>query len=326
MEGVTEMNMTITRKEAFSDKLKQHGIGTYRNTIEILQINITKKCNQSCIHCHVNAGPTQKEEMSLATIHRILDLLRRNKNIKTVDITGGAPELHPNFRYLISKLRELDVSIIDSCNLTVLLEHGQEGTTAFLAANRVAIVASLPCYTEENVTFQRGNEAYRKSMKVLKQLNDVGYGREGRGLTLHLVYNPLGDYLPGEQKQLEADYKKVLKSEHGIEFNHLYTITNMPINRYADQLKREGKLEGYRNLLRSSYNEKAADKIMCKKQVSVGWNGMLYDCDFNQALHIPILSDRNTIWDIDDFDEISKIIAYDTHCFGCTAGSGSSCQ
>lgn len=320
------MSIAIIKNETFTEKLKHYGIGAFRNTIEILQLNITKKCNQRCIHCHVNAGPDQTEAMSVSTINRILVLLSRNKSIRTVDITGGAPELHPDFRYLIRRLRELDVKVINRCNLTVLLEDKQEGTAAFLAENKVEIIASLPCYVEANVNYQRGNDIYAKSIKALKRLNDLGYGKEGSELRLNLVYNPLDDYLPGEQKQLEADYKQALKNKHGIDFNHLYTITNMPINRYADTLKREGKLDGYRNLLCSSYNEKAADNVMCKKQVSIGWDGMMYDCDYNQALQIPVFSDRNTIWDIEDFDEISRIITYDTHCFGCTAGYGSSCQ
>lgn len=320
------MELTLIEKETFAERLKQQGINSNRSKIEQLQLNITKKCNQSCIHCHVNAGPAKTEEMSLATINRILDLLRNNKNIKTVDITGGAPELNSNFRYLVSRLSELKVNIIDRCNLTVLLEKGQEGTAEFLAEHKVTIVASLPCYLEENVDYQRGHEIYRKSIHILKHLNNLGYGKEGSGLILNLVYNPLGEYLPGDQKELEADYKQVLYAEHGIVFNQLYTITNMPINRYSNLLKREGKYEDYINLLYSSFNEKAAEKIMCKKQVSIAWDGKLYDCDFNQALGIPISSDKNSIWDIEDFVEINKTITYDSHCYGCTAGFGSSCQ
>lgn len=320
------MDLTIVHSETFLEKLNQHEINTKRSKIELLQLNITKKCNQSCIHCHVNAGPSKTEEMSLITINRILDLLISNKNIKTVDVTGGAPELNSNFIYLVRRLRKLEVNIIDRCNLTVLLEKGQEGTAEFLAENKVMIFASLPCYLEENVDYQRGNDIYRRSITVLKHLNRLGYGKEDSGLILNLMYNPLGDYLPGDQKELEADYKHALWAEHGILFNHLYTITNMPINRYAAMLKREGKYEDYCNLLNASFNESAADKIMCKEQVSIGWDGRLYDCDFNQALGIPIFSVKNSIWDIQGFDEISKTIMYDTHCYGCTAGSGSSCQ
>ncbi|MHB8128017.1 MAG: arsenosugar biosynthesis radical SAM (seleno)protein ArsS [Mobilitalea sp.] len=320
------MDMTMIHNQTFTDKLKHHGINTNRRKIELLQLNITKKCNQSCIHCHVNAGPAKTEEMSLTTINRILDLLASNKSIKTVDITGGAPELNSNFRYLISRLSAQKVNIIDRCNLTVLLEKGQEDTAEFLADNRVIIVASLPCYLEENVDFQRGNDVYNKSIQVLKYLNQLGYGKEGSGLLLNLVYNPLGEYLPGNQSELEADYKQILYKAHGIVFNQLFTITNMPINRYENLLKRKGKYVEYNNLLYSAFNERTAENIMCKKQVSIGWDGKLYDCDFNQAIGIAIYSDKNSIWKIEDFAEIGNIITYDSHCYGCTGGFGSSCQ
>lgn len=320
------MDVTLIQNLTFTETLVHHDINTNRGKIELLQLNITKKCNQSCIHCHVNAGPTKTEEMSLSTINRILDLLASNKSIKTVDITGGAPELNPNFRYLISRLSKLKVKIIDRCNLTVLLEKGQEDTAEFLADKKVIIVASLPCYLEENVDFQRGNNIYHKSIEVLKHLNQLGYGKEGSGLILNLVYNPIGEYLPGNQSELEEDYKKALYQAHKIVFNQLFTITNMPINKYENLLKREGKYDEYNNLLYTSFNKSAAEKIMCKKQVSIGWDGTIFDCDFNQAIGFPINSDKNSIWKIEDFTEIGKIITYDSHCYGCTAGFGSSCQ
>lgn len=320
------MEMTMQKTNTFLQTLKEHGIYEKRNSIELVQLNITKKCNQSCTHCHVNAGPRRSEEMSLLVIDRILDLLRLHNNVKTVDITGGAPELNTNFKYLVQKLRELNLNIIDRCNLTVLLENGQEDTAKFLAENKVTIIASLPCYTEENVDFQRGNQIFKKSILVLKQLNALGYGKEDSGLLLNLVYNPLGDYLPGDQKNLEDDYRLILKEKYDINFNHLYTITNMPINRFAAKLKQEGKYEDYFNLLYSKFNENAADKIMCKKQISIGLDGKLYDCDFNQAEKLSIYSDKKTIWDIEDLNEISNTITFKSHCFGCTAGNGSSCQ
>lgn len=320
------MNRGLIQNESFREKLKRHEVGLKRSRIEILQLNITKKCNQACTHCHVNAGPNQREEMSMDVINRILHLLDKKNDIKTVDITGGAPELNVNFKYLIQELKKRNKNVIDRCNLTVLLETGQENTAEFLAQNNVAIIASLPCYLEENVDSQRGNSIYKKSIKVLKLLNDLGYGKSENGLILNLVYNPGGAFLPGDQAELEKDYKRVLLAEHGITFNHLLTITNMPINRYSEVLKKEGSYEDYCNLLVSNFNPVAAEKIMCKSQVSVGWNGKLYDCDFNQALGIPILSDKNTILDIDSFSEVSRLISYNSHCYGCTAGCGSSCQ
>jgi radical SAM/Cys-rich protein len=320
------MKVSLTRDNHFIEELKKNEIGFKREQINTLQLNITRRCNQACIHCHVNASPARREEMPLEVIDRILSLLDRDSLIKTVDITGGAPELHPNFRYLIRELKKRDKDIIDRCNLTVLLETGQEDTADFLAENNITVIASLPCYLEENVDYQRGNSTYKKSIKVLKQLNELGYGKAGSGLLLNLVYNPGGAFLPGAQKELEADYKRVLREEHGITFNRLLTIANMPINRYAEFLNQKGQYTDYCNLLVSSFNPDAADKIMCKSQISVGWDGVLYDCDFNQALGISVLSDRNTILELDRFSDITKSICFGSHCYGCTAGCGSSCQ
>lgn len=320
------MNNVLIENKTFVERLKRHGVEIKRNEIETLQLNITRRCNQACSHCHVNAGPTKTEEMSLDVIDRILHLLDLDHTIKTVDITGGAPELNSQFKYLVRELKKRNRNIIDRCNLTVLLETGQEDTAEFLAQNNVTIIASLPCYLEENVDAQRGNSTYIKSIKVLQQLNDLGYGKAESGLTLNLVYNPGGAYLPGNQAELEVDYKQALFAEHGITFNQLLTITNMPINRYSEVLKKEGNYEEYCKLLVSNFNPNIAEKIMCKSQISVGWNGDLYDCDFNQALGIPILSDRNTIMDIEKFSDVSRTIYYNSHCYGCTAGCGSSCQ
>lgn len=320
------MKVSLTQDEAFTEKLRRHEVNLKRREITTLQLNITRKCNQACIHCHVNAGPAQTEEMPLEVMDRILYLLDGDSMIETIDITGGAPELNSNFRYLIRELKKRNKNIIDRCNLTVLLEDRQEDTAEFLAQNRVTIIASLPCYLEENVDSQRGSSIYKKSIKVLKQLNELGYGKAGSGLILNLVYNPGGAFLPGDQVKLQADYKRVLLSEHGIMFNRLLTVTNMPINRYSEVLKKEGNYEKYYDLLISSFNPASADKIMCKSQVSVGWNGVLYDCDFNQALGVSILSDRNTILELDGFSDVTKSICFGKHCYGCTAGSGSSCQ
>ena len=223
-------------------------------------------------------------------------------------------------------MKNRNINIIDRCNLTVLLENGQEDTAEFLAQNNVIIIASLSCYLEENVDAQRGNSTYKKSIKVLQQLNDIGYGRAESGLILNLVYNPNGAFLPGNQAELEENYKRALFAEHGITFNQLLTITNMPINRYSDVLKKEGNYEEYCSLLASNFNPVNAENIMCKSQISVGWNGVLYDCDFNQALGIPILSDRKTIMDIERFSDVTRRINYNSQCYGCTAESGSSCQ
>lgn len=327
MKGTRDiMNDNSHTETNFSDFLKQQGIDSQRNNVNILQLNIGRKCNQSCIHCHVNASPARTEEMSIETIDRILTLLSHSMNIKTVDITGGAPELNPAFRYLITKLKELEVNIIDRCNLTILLEKGQETTADFLAENKVTIIASLPCYTEENVDKQRGKSVYSKSIEALKLLNKYGYGVPDSGRVINLAYNPLGNFLPGNQAELEASYKENLWQKHGIIFNHLYTLTNMPINRYADLLIKEGAWDDYNLLLYSNFNPQAAQKIMCRQQLSINWDGKIYDCDFNQALDIPVCSSNNDIWKINDFDEVGSDITYAEHCFGCTAGSGSSCQ
>ncbi len=320
------MGDTVKQADTFLETLGKHGVNTRRGRIDLLQLNIGKKCNQCCIHCHVNAGPARTEEMSLKTIDRILLLLSRNQHIKTVDITGGAPELNPNFKYLICKLKEMGVQILDRCNLTVLFEEGQETTAEFLAANNITIIASLPCYTEENVDKQRGRDIYYKSIKALRLLNDYGYGKAGSGKLLNLVYNPLGAFLPGRQEELEEDYKNILWKEHGIIFNKLFTITNMPINRFAHLLMREGSYENYCTLLAEAFQVPAAERLMCKHQISVSWDGKLYDCDFNQALDIPIIQEKADIWAIEDFGEIGREIVYARHCFGCSAGFGSSCQ
>ena len=310
----------------FEGTLAKHEVSQSRNSIDTLQLNITKKCNQRCRHCHVNAGPDRKEEMPPLIINRIINLLANNQHIKTVDITGGAPELNPNFKNLVRRLKELELDIIDRCNLTILLEAGQEDTANFLAENGVTICASLPCYTQDNVDLQRGAAVYKKSIEALKKLNTLGYGKDGGGLKLHLVYNPLDDYLPGDQKKLQADYKEALQNQHGIVFNDLYIISNMPIGRYEHMLTHDIKLSSYNSLLCAAFNHEAADKVMCKSQISVDYDGRLFDCDFNIALNKPICSNKNSVWKINDFSEITDRIAFGQHCFACAAGCGSSCK
>lgn len=320
------MSILLNQIEAFNETLKSYKVNSNRNLINLLQLNIGKKCNQACAHCHVNAGPTRTEEMTMETMNRIISLLKLSPNITTVDITGGAPELNKNFGCLITKLREQKLNIIDRCNLSVLFENGQENTASLLAKNKVTIIASLPCYTEENVDSQRGRNTYNKSIDALKLLNKLGYGQESNDLVLNLVFNPLGADLPSEQKELESDYKEILKTQHGISFNNLFTITNMPINRFADSLIKNNEYDAYYNLLFNSFNAKAAKNIMCKNQLSISWNGEIFDCDFNQALNIPISSGKKTVWDIDNFNDVCKQISFADHCYGCTAGNGSSCQ
>lgn len=331
---------------SFDETLISHGLRLTRQPIEILQINVGKFCNQACFHCHVEAGPKRTEMMEKKTVERLLELLDQSPTIHTVDITGGAPEFNPHFRYLVSEVRRRHKEVIDRCNLTVFFEKGQEDTAQFLREYRVKIVASLPCYSKENVDKQRGNGVFDKSIKALVLLNELGYGREGPGLELDLVYNPVGAFLPPSQEKLEADYKKELKELFGIEFNRLYTITNMPIKRFLDFLNRTGQLEEYMTLLANNFNPQAAfgvtpppeqsakqtsslrsgGGVMCRNLVSVGWDGQIYDCDFNQMLEIPLGGRRKAIWEIESFDELASAkIAFADHCYGCTAGAGSSC-
>lgn len=319
---------TLTDKPiaSFSETLKKNKLTLKRTPTEILQVNIGKRCNQACLHCHVEAGPKRTENMEKKTVDRLLTLLDECKSIHTVDLTGGAPELNPHFRYFVENIRKLNRNVIDRCNLTVLFEPGQESTAEFLAEQKVEIVASLPCYSKNNVDQQRGNGVFEKSIKALQNLNELGYAKEDTGLNLSLVYNPTGAFLPPSQITLEAQYKKELKELFNIEFNQLYTITNMPIKRFLRDLKRTGKLQEYMELLVQSFNPHAANQVMCKNIVSVGWDGNLYDCDFNQMLEIPLSWKTETVWTLHSIDQIQeKEIAFADHCYGCTAGAGSSC-
>jgi radical SAM/Cys-rich protein len=296
-----------------------------RLRVTTVQVNVGKVCNQACHHCHVDAGPKRTESMSKETAAQVVRLLAASQAVDTVDITGGAPELNPNFRSLVSESRKLGKHVIDRCNLTILLEPGFEDLAEFLARHRVEIAASLPCYTRENVDSQRGRGVFDKSIRALQLLNKSGYGIDGK-LALNLVYNPLGPSLPPPQDLLEADYKHRLWEDFGIRFDRLFTLANMPINRFAGQLAREGKQDVYLALLRSRFNSQTLDKLMCRSLVSVGWDGKLYDCDFNQMLDLPERG-RRTLWEISSFEELAgQAIATADHCFGCTAGAGSSCQ
>jgi radical SAM/Cys-rich protein len=311
---------------AFAARLAAEGLRLDRQPCSTLQLNLGKRCNQACTHCHVEAGPLRTEQMSAATLARVIELLDHSPQVECVDITGGAPELHPGFRALVETARGRGLRVIDRCNLTVLFEPGQEDTARFLAEAAVEIVASLPCYLQENVDQQRGRGVYELSIEALQWLNREGYGKAGSGLVLNLVYNPAGAFLPPDQSQLEARYRAELAARHGIVFNRLYTLTNMPIKRFLHQLLREGQFESYQQLLIERFNVQAAESVMCRSLVSIGFDGRLHDCDFNQMLELELGGARCTVWDIASLDEIrSRSIAFDNHCFGCTAGAGSSC-
>jgi radical SAM/Cys-rich protein len=310
----------------FSDRLAATGLELLRGRPEILQINVGKLCNLTCVHCHVNAGPKRKEIITRETIDRILDWFGKT-DIPTIDLTGGAPEMIPDFRYFIQRVKELQPPrhVIDRCNLTIVLERGYDGLAEFLAKNKVEIIASMPCYSPENVNAQRGEGVFEGSIKALQLLNSLGYGIDPE-LPLQLVHNPVGPFLPTVQAELEADFKRELFSHFGIVFNKLYAITNLPIGRFAAYLRQNDKLDEYMELLISAFNPATIDGLMCRNTISVGWRGEVYDCDFNQQLGLqwkngmPIF-----LWDVDPHKIDDREIATGNHCFGCTAGAGSSC-
>lgn len=302
-----------------------------RADLEILQVNLGYLCNLSCTHCHVNAGPRRTELMDKATIDVVLQVIKQ-RNVKTLDLTGGAPEMNPHFRYLVSEARKLGCEVIDRCNITILLEPGYEDLAQFLADEKVTVVASLPCYTQENVDAQRGKGVFDSSIEGLLMLNKLGFGIEGTGLTLDLVYNPGGAFLPPSQLGLQQDYKKRLADDWGIEFNQLYTITNMPISRFGSMLVSKGQFNDYMQLLIDNYQPQNLKTVMCRTTVSVDYLGNLYDCDFNQMLDMPIATGKDSqdtttriIHDLLETDLSGQAIEVAGHCFGCTAGQGSSC-
>ncbi len=305
--------------------MKEKFPSIYKEPIETLQINIGYKCNQACKHCHVNSSPLRTEKMSNEIISLIPKIIDKYK-IKTLDITGGAPELHPEFKNLIASLSKKQVDIIDRCNLTIFFEKGYEDLPQFLAKNKVIVTASLPCYEKDNVEIQRGLGVFEKSINAIKILNDFGYGKKETGLQLNLVYNPVSPILPPSQEILEKDYKKILFEKYNIVFNNLYTITNMPINRYEESLRREGKLNTYYKLLKENFNENNLENLMCKKTISVNWLGEIYDCDFNQQINFRENKGPKTLFDLlDESFTFDYGVAVKEHCFACTAGAGSSC-
>ncbi|MBF0350827.1 MAG: arsenosugar biosynthesis radical SAM protein ArsS [SAR324 cluster bacterium] len=297
-----------------------------RDQLHTIQVNVGRVCNQACHHCHVDASPKRTESMALKTVTRILELLAVSPEIRTVDITGGAPELNPHFSTLVREARKLGRHVMDRCNLTILLEAGQEDLGTFLKEHQVEIIASMPCYLEKNVDKQRGTGVFRKSLEGIRKLNELGYGQPDSGLSLNLVYNPGGPSLPPVQHTLEQQYKDILKENYGIVFNQLFTMTNLPINRFAQDLKRHQQWDDYMALLLSAFNPGTVSGLMCRSLLSISWEGNFYDCDFNQMLEIPVSGKVRSVWDLQSFDDYRQPeIATASHCFGCTAGAGSSC-
>jgi len=321
-------------KHDFEDELRRRGIVLPPLAVETLQVNITKMCNQVCRHCHVDASPARTEAMSPAVLERCLEILAANPRITKLDITGGAPELHPGFDALVERARALGKHVIARHNLTVQLDghpvtrESKEYLPAFFAQHRVEVISSLPYYQAFFTDAQRGAGVFGKSIEAMRRLNAVGYGRDESGLVLNLVYNPVGPYLPAPQASLEADYKKGLKENFGLVFNSLYTITNMPINRFKLHLEKSGQYEAYMDKLLAAFNPVAAAGVMCRSLVSVGHDGRIHDCDFNQMLAMDALDRRGrplTIFDFDLERALGRDIRFDSHCLGCTAGAGSSC-
>ncbi len=298
-----------------------------RTRLDTLQVNLGYKCNQSCLHCHVNAGPTRTEAMSRETMFEVIAFLK-SANIAVLDLTGGAPELNPHFRLLVKAARDIGVRVIDRCNLTILHEPGQEDLADFLHDNAVEIVASLPCYLEDNVDRQRGKGVFDASVRALQLLNGKGYGKPGSPLKLSLVYNPQGAVLPPAQGPLEADYRKHLSEHFGITFTELFVLTNMPIQRFGSTLISKGQFEHYMDVLKNAYQPANLDSVMCRSLLSVDWKGYVYDCDFNQMLGLPLAwknKPRTHLRELMGADIANNPIVVKDHCYGCTAGQGSSC-
>ncbi len=309
----------------FDEKLAAYGVELRAGAVDTLQVNVGKFCNQACKHCHVDAGPARTEIMTRETAEQVIAAVQKF-SIPTVDITGGAPELNPSFRYLVTKARALSAHVIVRHNLTVMFEPDQEDLPEFFRDQAVEVISSLPYFLEEQTDAQRGHGVFQKSLIALRRLNTVGYGKEGSGLHLDLVYNPVGAFLPPPQASIEADFKRELMNRFGIVFNHLYTITNMPIKRFLDYLRRSGNEARYMRKLVEAFNPATADGLMCRNLVSVDWTGRLYDCDFNQMLGLGAAPELpQTIAEFDPESFAHRRIVTGSHCFGCTAGAGSSC-
>ncbi len=313
--------------DVFADRLAHEGLAApCRGPVRTLQVNLTRRCNLACHHCHVESGPKRSEALDRRGAERVLELLKTNPQVEVLDLTGGAPELSEHFRRLVEGARGLGRRVIDRCNLTILFEPGQEDTARFLAAQGVELVASLPCYSRENVDRQRGRGVFRDSLDGLRLLNRLGYGTPGSPLRLDLVYNPQGPALPPSQIELEMRYRAELRELFGIEFHHLLTLANMPIRRFARDLERSGRYGDYLSLLVNHFNPTTIPELMCRHLLSVDHAGRLYDCDFNQALDLRLFGPEQTIWEVDDLRALEgRPIATAEHCFGCSAGAGSSC-
>ncbi len=295
-----------------------------RSRLTTLQMNLGYLCNLSCQHCHVNAGPKRTELMDKDTMQTALAVIEKYQ-LDTLDVTGGSPEMNPHFKWLVKQARALGVNVIDRCNPTILLEPGYDDLVDFLAAEQVEIIASLPCYLEDNVDAQRGKGVFKTSIKALQNLNEAGYGKTGSGLVLNLVFNPQGPVLPPEQTALEADYRAFLQQNFGLEFNHLFTITNMPIQRFGAVLLAKGQFEAYMQVLKQAFKPENLEQVMCKTLLSVDWQGFVYDCDFNQMLDLPMAGRKRHLSDLLHHDFPGQRIETGDHCYGCTAGQGSSC-
>ena len=326
---ILERDMPGFSGDCFSSELENSNLFPLKPTqIEILQINLGKMCNQVCKHCHVDAGPDRKEIMTRETMKECLEVIRKHQ-LKTIDLTGGAPEMNPDFRWFVEEIRAIDseITIIVRCNLTIILANPKyHGLPEFFKKHKIEVASSLPYFTAMKTDSQRGDGVFEKSIKALKLLNEQGYGVEGSGLVLNLVYNPSGAFLPGSQAGLEAEFKKRLSDRFGITFNSLFTITNLPISRFLEYLLRSNNYEGYMEKLIASYNPVAAAGVMCRNTISVGWDGFLYDCDFNQMLELKVSSEDSqhiSDWNVSSLSERNIIVK--NHCFGCTAGAGSSC-
>jgi radical SAM/Cys-rich protein len=313
--------------QPFAQKLHLNGNGLRRRAVDVLQVNMGRYCNLACIHCHVESGPTRREMMSRQNVEAVLGFFARS-GIPTMDITGGAPELHPDFDHLVAAARELGRHVMDRCNLTVIFEPGKQYLPEFFKRHEVELVCSLPCYSKENVDKQRGKGTFDASIRALQRLNEIGYGQVDSELVLNLVYNPVGPHLPPPQAQLEQDYKRILREQFGIVFNHLFCLTNMPITRYATHLKLRGEYDRYVQLLENNFNAATLDQVMCHNLISIGWDGSVYDCDFNQMLDLPLMdaaSQRLNIASLALDQVANRPIIVGDHCYACTAGSGSSC-
>ncbi len=298
-----------------------------RDELTTLQVNLGYRCNQSCLHCHVNAGPNRKEEMDQRTVEAVLQFLKRS-GVRHLDLTGGAPEMNSCFHTLVEHATREGIRVTDRCNLTILMEPGFEALAAFLAEHKVEIVASLPCYLEENVDGQRGDGVFRKSLSALKRLNQLGYGKPDTGLVLNLMYNPVGALLPPPQPQLEADYREVLREQYGIGFSQLFVLANMPVQRFGSTLISRGEFNSYMKLLKGAHQPENLKTVMCRSLISIDWQGYVYDCDFNQMLELAWQTDQGArihISSLANEDIEGRVITVADHCFGCTAGQGSSC-